>query len=69
MARHEILTIVGQPEHRRRIDYVLVGSAHAHPRARCHIRAAALAFDHAVDGLWLSDHFGVLVDVNIERDP
>jgi endonuclease/exonuclease/phosphatase family metal-dependent hydrolase len=67
-ARAEIDQIVRQPEHRRRIDYVFVGSWHAHPDAHCRIDAAGLAFDQPSDGLWPSDHFGVLVDVEIGAD-
>jgi endonuclease/exonuclease/phosphatase family metal-dependent hydrolase len=61
--------IIGQPEHRRRIDYVFVGSWHAHPHAHCHIRAATLAFDQPADGLWASDHFGVVADLEIGTQP
>jgi endonuclease/exonuclease/phosphatase family metal-dependent hydrolase len=67
-AAAEIEQIVRQPEHRRRIDYVFVGSWHAHPNAHCRIDAANLAFDQPSDGLWPSDHFGVLVDVDIGAD-
>jgi endonuclease/exonuclease/phosphatase family metal-dependent hydrolase len=58
--------IVGQPAHRRRVDYVLVGSWDAHPGARCRIEAAALVFDQPTDGVWLSDHFGVVVDLDLD---
>lgn len=64
-ARGEIEQIVRQPRHRRRLDYVFTGSWHAHPQAHCRVRAAALAFDQPTDGLWPSDHFGVVVDVEI----
>jgi endonuclease/exonuclease/phosphatase family metal-dependent hydrolase len=64
-ARAEIEQIVRQPGHRRRIDYVFVGSWHAHPDAHCRIEAASLAFDQPTDGLWPSDHFGVVADVEI----
>lgn len=60
--------VVRQPGHRRRLDYVFTGSWHAHPRARCEIRAAGLAFDQPTDGIWPSDHYGVVVDVEINRD-
>jgi len=47
----------------RRIDYVLV---------RCGIRGPSLQivnchriFDQAVDGVWASDHFGVLADLQV----
>jgi endonuclease/exonuclease/phosphatase family metal-dependent hydrolase len=64
-AREVIDQIVGQPNHRRRIDYVLVGSWHAHPGAHCRVTSAELAFDRPVDGVWPSDHFGVVADVEI----
>jgi endonuclease/exonuclease/phosphatase family metal-dependent hydrolase len=57
--------ILRQPNHQRRIDYVFVGAWHAHPDARCEIRSARLAFDQPLDGLYASDHFGVVVDVEI----
>ncbi|KRQ95586.1 hypothetical protein CQ12_03050 [Bradyrhizobium jicamae] len=64
-AKSEIGKIVRQPHHRRRIDYVFVGSWDAHPKATCEVRAASLAFDQPVDGIWLSDHFGVVADLEI----
>jgi endonuclease/exonuclease/phosphatase family metal-dependent hydrolase len=64
-AADEIGRLVGQPGHRRRIDYVLVGSAHAHPRGRARVLAARLVGDRPVDGVWLSDHAGVLVDLEV----
>lgn len=42
LAAAEIERVIGQPGHRRRIDYVFVGSAHAHPRGRARIAAARL---------------------------
>jgi endonuclease/exonuclease/phosphatase family metal-dependent hydrolase len=63
--RTAIEQIVGQPEHRRRMDYVFVGSWDAHPQAHCRIQDTQLAFDKPVDGVWPSDHFGVLADVEI----
>ncbi|WP_107655813.1 endonuclease/exonuclease/phosphatase family protein [Nocardia suismassiliense] len=60
--------IVRQPGHRRRLDYVFTGSWHAHPKARCEIRAAQLAFDQPTGGVWPSDHYGVVVDVEIGKD-
>ena len=59
---------VRQPDHRRRLDYVFISSWHAHPKAYCRIRAAELAFDQPEDGLWPSDHFGLVVDVEIGED-
>jgi endonuclease/exonuclease/phosphatase family metal-dependent hydrolase len=67
-ARSVIDSIVRQPNHRRRIDYVFVGSWHAHPNAQCQIKAATLAFDQPLDGVWVSDHFGVLVDLELRVD-
>ncbi|RDI45377.1 endonuclease/exonuclease/phosphatase family protein, partial [Nocardia mexicana] len=60
--------IVRQPGHRRRIDYVFTGSWHAHPRARCETRSASLAFDRPDDDVWPSDHYGVVVDVEMAKD-
>jgi endonuclease/exonuclease/phosphatase family metal-dependent hydrolase len=57
--------IVRQPGYRRRLDYIFVGSWHAHPRAYCRVEAARLVFTDPVDGLWLSDHFGLLAEVEI----
>ena len=65
VAAAEIDRLVGQPGHRRRIDYVFVGSAHAHPQARTRIMSARLVGDHPVDGVWLGDHAGVLADLNL----
>ena len=68
-ANSEIGMIVRQPHHRRRVDYVFVGSWDAHPKAACEVRAASLAFDQPVDGIWLSDHFGVVADLEISGVP
>jgi endonuclease/exonuclease/phosphatase family metal-dependent hydrolase len=64
-AAREISAIVGQPAYRRRLDYVFTGSWHAHPRARAEIRAATLVLNQPADGLWPSDHSGVLVDLDV----
>lgn len=64
--------IIRQPGFRCRIDYVFVGAAglgYAHPEARADVRSAALAFDKPVDGIWPSDHFGVLVDLDVTSVP
>lgn len=57
--------IVRQPNHRGRFDYVFVGSWDAHPKGRAVIQSAVLAFDTPIDGVWASDHFGVVVDLEI----
>jgi len=67
-AKAVIGQIVRQADHRRRVDYVFVGSWHAHPKAHARIRAATLAFDQPVGGVWASDHFGVVVDLDVGRD-
>jgi endonuclease/exonuclease/phosphatase family metal-dependent hydrolase len=64
-AASEIEQIVGQANHRRRVDYVLVGGSDAHPTARCRIRSARVAFDEPVGGVWPSDHYGVVADLEI----
>jgi endonuclease/exonuclease/phosphatase family metal-dependent hydrolase len=68
-AQSEIGGIVRQPRHRRRVDYVFVGSWDAHPNASCEVQAASLAFDVPVDGIWSSDHFGVVADLEISAAP
>jgi endonuclease/exonuclease/phosphatase family metal-dependent hydrolase len=68
-AASEIEMIVRQPHHRRRVDYIFVGSWDAHPKAACEIQAASLAFERPVDGVWASDHFGVVADLDIRADP
>jgi endonuclease/exonuclease/phosphatase family metal-dependent hydrolase len=45
----------------RRIDYVMVGCGGTGPRLR--IADCFLAFDRPVDGVWASDHFGVVADL------
>lgn len=67
-ARSVIDRIVGQPNHCRRIDYVFVGSCHAHKKTHCRIQEATLAFDKPIEGVWVSDHFGVLADLDIGKD-
>jgi endonuclease/exonuclease/phosphatase family metal-dependent hydrolase len=59
--------IVGQPDYRERFDYVFVGSWEAHPKAHARIQHAALAFDRPVGGIWASDHFGVVVDLELGK--
>jgi endonuclease/exonuclease/phosphatase family metal-dependent hydrolase len=66
--RAGIAQIVRQPTYRNRFDYVFVGSWDAHPKAHAHVRSAALAFDRPIDGIWASDHFGVVVDLEVGRD-
>jgi len=68
-ARETLDQIVRQADHRERIDYVFVGTWHAHPRAHAYVRSARLAFDTPRDGVWPSDHFGVVVDLDIGNDP
>ena len=60
---------VRQPGHRRRLDYVFTGSWHAHPKARAEVIEARLVLDQPVDGVWASDHFGLLVDLDITGGP
>jgi len=64
-ARSGVEQIVGQDSHHRRIDYVLVGGRDAHPHISARVREASLAFDRPIDGVWPSDHFGVLVTLDV----
>jgi endonuclease/exonuclease/phosphatase family metal-dependent hydrolase len=67
-AAEEIGAVVRQPRHRRRLDYVLLGSWHAHPTARAEVRSVAVVVDRQTDGIWASDHFGVTADVDFSCD-
>jgi endonuclease/exonuclease/phosphatase family metal-dependent hydrolase len=67
--RDVVDAVVRQPQHHRRIDYVFIGSWHQHRSASCQVRSAALAFDQPIDGVWASDHYGVVVDVELTADP
>ena len=58
LAAKEIARLIGDPAHRRRIDYVFTG-----PSAR--IRSARLVGTRPKSEVWLSDHFGVLVDLDL----
>jgi hypothetical protein len=60
--------IVRQPGYRRRFDYIFVGSWDVHPKGRALVQSARLAFDTPVDGVWVSDHFGVVADLEIGID-
>lgn len=60
--------VVRQRVHRRRIDYIFVGSWDQHPNAYGHVRSIRLAFDQPGDGVWPSDHFGLLAELDIGLD-
>lgn len=68
-AQAVMAAVVRQPQHRRRIDYIFVGSAQAHPNAWAEVRAVSLAFDQPQDGVWPSDHFGLMADLDVGSDP
>jgi endonuclease/exonuclease/phosphatase family metal-dependent hydrolase len=64
-ATQDIEKLIRQPNHGRRIDYILVGTPHSHPDAFARVRSASLAFDKPTDGIWPSDHYGVVADLDI----
>jgi endonuclease/exonuclease/phosphatase family metal-dependent hydrolase len=49
------------PKGDRRIDYIFMRSTHEGPTLE--IVDASLAFDEPRDGVWASDHFGVIADL------
>jgi endonuclease/exonuclease/phosphatase family metal-dependent hydrolase len=51
----------GPPRPGRRIDYILVRCGQH--GATLDVGACSLAFDEPVDGVWASDHFGVVADL------
>ena len=57
--------IIGQKNCAKRFDYVLVGSWDAHPKGRAEILLAERVFDRPVEGLWPSDHYGVMADIDV----
>jgi endonuclease/exonuclease/phosphatase family metal-dependent hydrolase len=59
--------IVGQPGYGKRFDYVFIGGWDAHPKAHARVETAKLAFDQPIDGVWASDHFGIVVDLEIGK--
>ncbi|MFC5267411.1 endonuclease/exonuclease/phosphatase family protein [Kribbella qitaiheensis] len=54
VAAEELARLLGDPDRRRRIDYILT---------RCAVRSVELVGDDPVEGVWLSDHFGVLAEL------
>jgi endonuclease/exonuclease/phosphatase family metal-dependent hydrolase len=62
LAADLINQIVGQPRHARRIDYILIGSQHAHPNVRALVRDCRVVLTDPP----VSDHYGVLADIAIE---
>lgn len=54
IAALEIAKLLGDATHHRRIDYILT---------LARISAAQLIGAHPINGIWLSDHYGVLADV------
>lgn len=69
-AASEGARILGAERFAQRIDYVLVGGPLAHPHGRARVISARLAFDKPLDDdLWASDHYGVVVDLEVERKP
>lgn len=64
-ARAGVDQIVRQPAYRSRFDYVFVGSWDAHPNAHARVLSAELACHQPVEGIWASDHFGVVVDLEV----
>jgi hypothetical protein len=59
--------IVGQSGYRSRFDYVFIGGWDAHPNAHARVGTAKFCFDQPIDGIWASDHFGVVVDLEIGK--
>jgi endonuclease/exonuclease/phosphatase family metal-dependent hydrolase len=60
--------IVRQAGVRNRFDDVFVGGWDAHPKAHARVMRAQLVFDEPIDGIWPSDHFGLMVDLDVGKD-
>jgi endonuclease/exonuclease/phosphatase family metal-dependent hydrolase len=52
----------------RRIDYIFLRFG-AHGGQALDIEACARVFDKPVDGIWASDHFGLVADLAVPRQP
>lgn len=52
----------GQEAHHRRIDYIFVASAFLTDRPAV-VKSCRVVLDTPVNGVWPSDHFGVLADI------
>jgi endonuclease/exonuclease/phosphatase family metal-dependent hydrolase len=59
LAAKEIDTLIAQPNHHRRIDYIFTGSPHAHTDSRARILGAELVGTAPP----LSDHYGLYADI------
>jgi endonuclease/exonuclease/phosphatase family metal-dependent hydrolase len=66
-AAFEGARIFGDQRFARRLDYVFVGAPAAHPHGLARVISAQLAFAEPLDGVWASDHFGVVIDLEFER--
>jgi endonuclease/exonuclease/phosphatase family metal-dependent hydrolase len=67
-ARNPLVTVENDDwalERGRRIDYVMVRCVEHGPTLD--VRACERTFDEPVDGIWASDHFGVVVDLSARR--
>ena len=52
----------------RRLDYFLVG-CRLHGGPTLEVAACARNFDEPVDGVWASDHFGLVADLAVPTRP
>jgi endonuclease/exonuclease/phosphatase family metal-dependent hydrolase len=67
-ARAEATQILGTQRFGRRIDYIFLGGPLSHPHSLARVSSANLAFDQPLRGdVRASDHFGVVVDIEVER--
>jgi endonuclease/exonuclease/phosphatase family metal-dependent hydrolase len=53
-------------EQSRRIDYIFVRAGESGPSLE--IAACDLLFDEPVDGVWASDHFGLVAELKVRPD-
>jgi endonuclease/exonuclease/phosphatase family metal-dependent hydrolase len=52
----------------RRLDYIMVRCG-PHGGPTLAIKSCRLFFDHTIDGVWASDHFGVIADLGLPSRP
>ena len=66
-ARSDTVRLIPDRSYDRRIDYIFLGSKYDHPDRYAFVRSCQRVFNAPTGGVWPSDHFGVLAE--IQTDP
>jgi hypothetical protein len=68
IVRERVDRFIRQQGIERRIDYVFIVWSEADPDGHCTVEAVDLAFNRPIDGTRVSDHFGVVVGVDMGKN-